>query len=102
MAGFELQRDSKGGNRKGGEMEKSIVCGLDGSPDSEAALAVAGTLAKRFEARLVWRMWSSMCRRGRPRLVRLADTLSHERLTQICIGRRFRRARSCSRKWPSG
>jgi nucleotide-binding universal stress UspA family protein len=53
MAGLELQRDSMGGNRKGGEMEQSIVCGVDGSPDSEAALAVAATLAERFDARLV-------------------------------------------------
>jgi nucleotide-binding universal stress UspA family protein len=34
-------------------MEKSIVCGVDGSTDSEAALAVAGGLAERVGARLV-------------------------------------------------
>ncbi len=34
-------------------MEKSIVCGVDGSADSEAALAVAARLADRLGARLV-------------------------------------------------
>ncbi len=42
-----------GHNRKGGEMKKSIVCGVDGSADSEAALAVAARLADRVGARLV-------------------------------------------------
>jgi nucleotide-binding universal stress UspA family protein len=40
-------------NRKGGEMERSIVCGVDGSEDSKAALAVASDLADRLGARLV-------------------------------------------------
>jgi len=34
-------------------MEKSIVCGVDGSADSEAALAVATHLADRLGARLL-------------------------------------------------
>jgi nucleotide-binding universal stress UspA family protein len=34
-------------------MEKSIVCGVDGSADSAAALAVAARLADRLERRLV-------------------------------------------------
>jgi nucleotide-binding universal stress UspA family protein len=34
-------------------MERSIVCGVDGSPDSEAALAVAARMADRLGARLV-------------------------------------------------
>ena len=34
-------------------MERSIVCGVDGSADSEAALAVATRLAERLDARLV-------------------------------------------------
>jgi hypothetical protein len=36
--------------RKGGEMEKSIVCGVDGSRDSEAAVIVAARLAERLGA----------------------------------------------------
>jgi nucleotide-binding universal stress UspA family protein len=34
-------------------MEKTIVCGVDGSADSESALAVAARLADRLDARLV-------------------------------------------------
>jgi nucleotide-binding universal stress UspA family protein len=34
-------------------MERSIVCGVDGSADSRAALSVAADLAERFSARLV-------------------------------------------------
>jgi nucleotide-binding universal stress UspA family protein len=34
-------------------MEKAIVCGVDGSSDSEAALIVAAGLANRLDARLV-------------------------------------------------
>jgi nucleotide-binding universal stress UspA family protein len=34
-------------------MEKAIVCGVDGSADSSAALAVAARLAERVGARLV-------------------------------------------------
>jgi nucleotide-binding universal stress UspA family protein len=34
-------------------MQKSIVCGVDGSADSEAALAVAARMARRLGARLV-------------------------------------------------
>lgn len=34
-------------------MQKSIVCGVDGSADSEAALAVAAGMADRLGARLV-------------------------------------------------
>jgi nucleotide-binding universal stress UspA family protein len=45
--------DDAGTNRKGGEMEKSIVCGVDGSADSEAALTVAARLAHRLGTRLV-------------------------------------------------
>jgi nucleotide-binding universal stress UspA family protein len=40
-------------NTKGGEMEKSILCGVDGSADSQAALAVAARMADRLGARLV-------------------------------------------------
>jgi nucleotide-binding universal stress UspA family protein len=52
MAAHDACGDS-GGKRKGGEMEKSIVCGVDGSADSQAALAVAARLADRLGARLV-------------------------------------------------
>lgn len=34
-------------------MQSSIVCGVDGSPDSHAALAVAAELAEGLDARLV-------------------------------------------------
>jgi nucleotide-binding universal stress UspA family protein len=34
-------------------MNTSIICGVDGSPDSRAALAVAKEIAQRLEARLV-------------------------------------------------
>jgi nucleotide-binding universal stress UspA family protein len=34
-------------------MKRAIVCGVDGSPDSEAALAVAAGLADRVGARLI-------------------------------------------------
>lgn len=34
-------------------MEKSIVCGVDGSPDSEAAVVVAAEMAESLAARLV-------------------------------------------------
>lgn len=34
-------------------MQSSIVCGVDGSPDSYAALAVAAELAERLDRRLV-------------------------------------------------
>jgi nucleotide-binding universal stress UspA family protein len=34
-------------------MEQSIICGIDGSADSEAAIAVAARLAERLGARLV-------------------------------------------------
>jgi nucleotide-binding universal stress UspA family protein len=35
------------------KMSESIICGVDGSDDSEAALAVAAQLAKRLRVRLV-------------------------------------------------
>jgi nucleotide-binding universal stress UspA family protein len=35
------------------EMDRSIVCGVDGSPDSQAALAVAIDLATRLQRRLI-------------------------------------------------
>lgn len=34
-------------------MDRSIVCGVDGSPDSQAALAVATDLATRLQVRLI-------------------------------------------------
>ena len=34
-------------------MDRSIVCGVDGSPDSQAALAVAIDLATRLQLRLI-------------------------------------------------
>ena len=34
-------------------MEKSIVCGVDGSPDSAAAVTVAARLAERLGSRLI-------------------------------------------------
>ena len=34
-------------------MDKSIVCGVDGSPDSQSALAVANDLAARLQLRLI-------------------------------------------------
>ena len=34
-------------------MDRSIVCGVDGSPDSQAALAVAIDLATRLQTRLI-------------------------------------------------
>jgi nucleotide-binding universal stress UspA family protein len=39
--------------RKENEMGGSIVCGVDGSADSQAALGVAASLAERLGARLV-------------------------------------------------
>jgi nucleotide-binding universal stress UspA family protein len=41
------------GNQKGGEMDKSIVVGVDGSLDSKSALDAAARLADRVGARLV-------------------------------------------------
>ena len=38
-------------------MGGSIVCGVDGSADSQAALGVAARLAERLEARLVLSTW---------------------------------------------
>ena len=34
-------------------MDRCIVCGVDGSPDSQAALAVAADLAGRLRLRLI-------------------------------------------------
>jgi nucleotide-binding universal stress UspA family protein len=42
-----------GGGRKENDMGGSMVCGVDGSADSQAALGVAASLAERLEARLV-------------------------------------------------
>jgi nucleotide-binding universal stress UspA family protein len=39
--------------RKEQDMERSIVCGVDGSADSQAALAVASDLAARLRLRLI-------------------------------------------------
>jgi nucleotide-binding universal stress UspA family protein len=39
--------------RKENDMGRSIVCGVDGSADSQAALGVAASLAERLGARLV-------------------------------------------------
>jgi nucleotide-binding universal stress UspA family protein len=39
--------------RKEGEVDGSIVCGVDGSPDSQRALSVAAQFARRLGARLV-------------------------------------------------
>jgi nucleotide-binding universal stress UspA family protein len=39
--------------RKGEEMNGSIVCGVDGSPDSQRALGVAGRVARRLGAKLI-------------------------------------------------
>jgi nucleotide-binding universal stress UspA family protein len=52
MAALLADREARG-DPKGGEMKKSIVCGVDGSPDSETALAVAAKLADRLGSRLV-------------------------------------------------
>src|SRR5438067_8227271 len=41
------------GGRKENDMGGSIVCGVDGSADSQAALGVAARLAERLGARLV-------------------------------------------------
>jgi nucleotide-binding universal stress UspA family protein len=41
------------GGRKENDMGRSIVCGVDGSADSQAALGVAASLAERLGARLV-------------------------------------------------
>jgi nucleotide-binding universal stress UspA family protein len=38
---------------KGGEVDGSVVCGVDGSPDSQRALGVAAHFARRLGARLV-------------------------------------------------
>ena len=34
-------------------MERSVVCGVDGSPDSRAALGVAAGMAERLQLQLV-------------------------------------------------
>ena len=39
--------------RKGDNMDRPIICGIDGSPDSRLALRVAANLARRFGARLI-------------------------------------------------
>jgi nucleotide-binding universal stress UspA family protein len=39
--------------RKENDMRRSIVCGIDGSADSQAALGVAASLAERLAVRLV-------------------------------------------------
>jgi nucleotide-binding universal stress UspA family protein len=39
--------------RKGEEMNGSIVCGVDGSPDSQRALGVAAQVARRLGAKLI-------------------------------------------------
>jgi nucleotide-binding universal stress UspA family protein len=50
---FADRRSSRLTARKGGELDGSIVCGVDGSPDSQRALAVAAQFARWLGARLV-------------------------------------------------
>jgi nucleotide-binding universal stress UspA family protein len=46
-------RDEAVRNEKESQMDRSIVCGVDGSADSQAALAVASDLAARLRLRLI-------------------------------------------------
>jgi nucleotide-binding universal stress UspA family protein len=39
--------------KKGDNMDRAIICGVDGSPDSRLALGVAASLARRLAARLI-------------------------------------------------
>jgi nucleotide-binding universal stress UspA family protein len=52
MVSFAPDGDD-GIKRKGESMDRSIVCGVDGSADSQAALAVAIELAARLRLRLI-------------------------------------------------
>ena len=52
--GFSVDRRcSPCDRRKGEEMNGAIVCGVDGSPDSQRAIAVAAELARRLGANLI-------------------------------------------------
>ena len=54
MADLVGGRDSvSAGPRKEGQVQDSIICGVDGSPDSLHALSAAAKLARRIDARLV-------------------------------------------------
>lgn len=53
-------------------MGGSIVCGIDGSADSQAAVKVAAQFADRLEARSSWPTSPSSPMSHTPRRIRLA------------------------------